>query len=162
MTHTIAALRRHNNWLTWAMLALAIWIFAPPVLMRHLFIDLRSVEVSPDLTVTADRIIRRDFEGRFLATVRDEAGTIVCTAGSDGWIAYSTDANAANPVIRPLWWWLGSREALADCIDRGLAGGERYIVTCQWAKWRGIVFGPRCVDSDRFTVPDLEMNNANK
>lgn len=154
MTNTIAALRRHNNLVTWAILALALWIFAPPLLMRHAFFDLRSVSVSDDLTVTADRVIRRDFEGRFSISVRDAAGGLICAPSAPEWFLYSAASNATNPVVRPLWWWLGSHAALADCMARGMGGGIRYLVTCHSAKWRGIIFGPRCVDSNLFTVSE--------
>lgn len=155
MTNTMAALRRHNNFPAWIMMMLALVMFLPLPILRVGFIDLQSVSVSmagPEPMVTASRIIRRDFEGRYRVTVRASSGEWVCAATPPRWVEYSTAANATNPITKPLWWWIGSRAAYERCVADGMRGGDFHISTCHWALVGWLPIGPRCVESNIFRV----------
>ncbi|WP_197919307.1 hypothetical protein [Thiosulfatihalobacter marinus] len=156
MTHTRRALMRHNNLATWLMLAFAAYVTLPQIVMPWLFIDLRSVEVEVidgEPVVTADRIIRQDFQGTYQVTVRTAAHERICVAEpAKKWSPYESEASGINPLVKPLWWWLGSKADYERCVGRGMTNGVFYINTCHSALWKGIEFGPRCVTSNTFRL----------
>lgn len=159
MTHTRAWLRNNNNIVNWLLLAVMLLVMAPVLVIPYAYYDLKSVQVSPVGTgfyVTADRSIRQDFQGKYSVAVLREDHSAVCHYKTPEWLGYRANAGDTNPLVKPLWWWIGSDAALENCINRGFHSGQFYIETCHWAQFWIIPMGPRCVLSNLFEVPKHE------
>ena len=148
---------RNRSPLIWIILAFFLAAYGPSAVFEWVWVDLRSVTVTPDLRVIADRVFRRDFTGSFTVGVRRASDSRLICAGSPQppTINYKLAANAANPVSFGLWEWASLDEPweVDNCLRRGLAAGETfYLNTCHLAygPW-GIMIARRCVQSNNFT-----------
>lgn len=160
MTHTRSFWARNNQLQVWLLVALGVALFAPTLLFRFLFIDVRSVTVSPsDMTVTVERSIARDFEGSFTAQIRHAlTHEVICRGSSGHTFPYSAAAAESKPVqVMGFWKWAGitTDEQKRFCRASGMVDGATvYVNTCHYAHapW-GMPLGRRCVASEPFTVP---------
>lgn len=150
---------RNNQPHVWLMLAMVVVFFLPTILFRFLFIDVRSVTLSPTtLEIEADRSIRWDFEGSFSVQVRNPlTHEVICRGSSEHTFPYRKDASARNPLTMNFWKWSGIRTDTQKrfCRAQGMVeGAPIYIVTCHYAHapW-GVPWGRRCVTSDTAPVP---------
>ena len=148
---------RNRSPLIWIILAFFLAAYGPSAVFKWVWVDLRSVTVTPDLRVIADRVFRRDFTGSFTVGVRRASDSRLICAGSPQppTINYKLAANAANPVSFGLWEWASLDEPweVDNCLRRGLVAGETfYLNTCHLAygPW-GIMIARRCVQSNNFT-----------
>jgi len=138
-------------------ICMALLFFGPTVLFKYIWIDLRSVTVSEDLQVEADRVIWNDFIGSFSVTLsRASDHRFICSGGPEPeTFPYRAAASVRNPLNFDLWEWASLDEnwEVRTCLARGLsAGAAIYITTCHKAFGPfGVMLGRRCVNSNVFT-----------
>jgi hypothetical protein len=142
----------------WISLILVGWIWialvAVPVSfwinVRH--VTVASAETPADVTMRVDRDIKRPFAGSFVVTVRrSPGGGFVCSTGSSKMIVYRPNAEMPDPLY--LWWWLGSKAALASCDDFRPGG---YLLETCWTVlqpfWGVVPEKTWCIDSNGFKI----------
>ena len=162
MTNLVVFRETHRNGVMIFMLILFVALYAPSMMFKYIWMDLRSVTVGSDLSVIVDRRINMDFTGSYSVILRralDER--IICSGQSSEpeLIPYNTDANKTNPVPYSLPEWAGWNETWQAelCAARGLNTEDHfYIITCHEA-WLAHRFkiARRCVSSNVFTpTPD--------
>jgi len=155
LPHTSAVVKRMATPFTWLVLFASFLYFVPSVMMSHIWLELKSVDVvhaDNGLNMIVDRTIHRDFRGSFRVTVRTKEGDIVCYGAPEEPFQYHKNAVLPQPLL--LSWWLGSKKELEDCVAAGMGSGDYYLDTCQSVRFTelNIVLARRCVRSNVFTV----------
>ena len=154
--------RRHNNPVIWTIVFIAAAMAIPNAAFKHVWIDLRSVEVAdtsgraaPKMKV--ERVINRRYWGSYSTTVRTSDGRFVCQAAPPKPFFYNPQDGVE--LLTDLGKWLaGSRgkAAWAECYSVIPPGATEFRVeTCHLAiGYFGVALGRRCVKSNVFRLVD--------
>lgn len=143
----------------WVVLIPLLWALAAAQapLFRLLVYDLRAVTVAngvvgENLAVTVDRRIRHEARLTWVVTVRNaETHQAVCAPSQPVPQTYDPAASAAEPVMqRSLFWLVGGKSAVDDCVSAGLGPGAWQLRVChyRWGVWHA------CRDSNLFRLEE--------
>lgn len=149
--------KRYSPWFVVLIAAMTFTVFGPSSVFWYVWLDVRSVEVTSDLMVKADRKIQQDFWGRFTVELRAvQNDDFICSGNADlPAIRYRSAANKKNPLVMSLRKWasLNHPSEVATCLRNGFqADRPYYLVTCHSALLGSVrvPIAQRCVHSDWF------------
>lgn len=165
-SNTIQTLQKRNTPFTWMILFISFVFFVPSLMMKYIWMDLKSVHVQEEtaygdmVVMEIDREIIRDFHGTFTVSIRRTNGELVCQGRPDDSFEYKVESVLPIPVS--LTYWLGGEEKMTRCRGNGFGEGTYYLDTCHTVVVGSIQYklARRCVSSNQFTILGRENNDA--
>lgn len=124
----------------------ALWPASRWYVLSEVKVD--DADFGDQIRVTPSRVILRDFNGRYVTTVRSvPENEVMCSGGED--VPYRAGA-ALRESIDLDWWTAG---AMPPCMQQ-LIPGQYVLTTCVFVKTGIPLVGERgeCIDSNIFEV----------
>lgn len=152
--------QRHRGIVPILILTTFLLGYVPSFVFKFVWLNLRSVEVSEDLGIEANRNIIMDFKGSYSVEIRRVSDhKLICSGEpTPRLINYQKRASLTNPYVSDLWDWaaLDNPWKIGFCVNNGLVSDESfYLITCHFAYGIfNILLGKRCVKSNVFTPTD--------